>query len=378
MYIANRRKIIFLIIIIVLHPLHHMYAVGLDVDTSRVSFLTEMSVITIWLYAGNSLPFFVCPCYVDGKIKQSSFIQSRIILFIAMVFYVITIVVCICNIMYYTLKREGQSAGNPVKIDPRDIVSISDHMLKHKRPSNDSEIGYYLAGLIEGDGYIGKRGFEIVFCSEDVGTAYFIKKWIGYGSISRMKKKRAYKLSIFHKKACQKLWFLVNGKFQGPHKIAQAKEIQFDLKYNTPILPVDNTSILSTYWLAGFADADGNFSIFLSKSKTHKFGKNCTIPFRITQKHYELLIKVQEAFKGGILYQDTAKNGLLYRYSTTTFVRAVFVANYFDNFHIVNEYKWLRYTYWRKALLIIQNKEHLTENGLTKIQSLKDKMNKLQ
>lgn len=51
--------------------MHHMFAVGLDVDIICVSFLIERSVIIIWLYAGKFLNF-VCPFHVDGTIKQNN------------------------------------------------------------------------------------------------------------------------------------------------------------------------------------------------------------------------------------------------------------------------------------------------------------------
>jgi len=120
-----------------------MYAVGLDVDTSRVSFLNVNSVIIIWLFAGKFL-IYVCPKTVDGIIKHSNFeFDAR----------------------NNTNKIEKQSAGN----------HLSEHINKHKKIKNDTEIGYYLAGLIEGDGYIGKRGFEILFSEKDLSNAYFIK-----------------------------------------------------------------------------------------------------------------------------------------------------------------------------------------------------------
>jgi hypothetical protein len=95
-------------------------------------------------------------------------------------------------------------------------------MAKHSKPESDEDFGYYIAGLIEGDGYIGERGFEIVFHEHDLNTAHYIKGWLGYGSISKVKDKRAYKLSIFHQEGVRKLFILVNGKFQGPYKIEQA------------------------------------------------------------------------------------------------------------------------------------------------------------
>lgn len=142
---------------------------------------------------------------------------------------------------------------------------------------------------------------------------------------------------------------------------------------------MDNISnLLNTYWLAGFADADGNFSIFISNSKTHKTGKNITIPFRITQKHSDLLIKVQKAFNGGIIINN--KNKVInteHRYSTVSYKIAIKVAEYFDKFHLQNQKQYLRYRYWKKMLVMILCKEHLNEAGLKKALNLKMKINKL-
>lgn len=129
-----------------------MYAVGLDVDTYRVSFLNVNSVIIIWLFAGNFLFMFACPKIVDGIIKQT------------------------CT----PIMSKEQSAGNFVSCISQDNemcnTSITEHFIKHYKPKTFKDIGYYLAGLIEGDGYIGKGGFEILFSEHDLANAYYIKK----------------------------------------------------------------------------------------------------------------------------------------------------------------------------------------------------------
>lgn len=331
--------------------------------------MAERLFITIWLFAGNFL--FVCPNNVGGKIKQ------------------------MYPNLFQSLRIEEQSAGNlqmtGFKYEDDGVAdnTPSEHLPKHKKAISDTDLGYYLAGLIEGDGYIGKRGFEIVFFEDDVSNAYYLKKRVGYGSISKVKDKKPYKLSIFHSKGVEYVWSLVNGKFQGPYKIAQAKQYGYDLKFNSTILPQDNSSILNTYWLAGFADADGNFSIFIAKSKTHKLGKNVTIPFRISQKHPDLIIKIRDAFGGGTLLQTSPESCNTHRYSTVTFCstpfhpfrggkgveRAIQVAKYFDYYHLMNNNQWMRYLCWKKALMIIHKKEHLTEEGLNKIENLKHKIN---
>lgn len=58
---------------------------------------------------------------------------------------------------------------------------------KHKKPETEEEFCYYLAGLIEGDGYIGERRIEIAFHIDDISPAYYIKKRVGYGSVIFLK-----------------------------------------------------------------------------------------------------------------------------------------------------------------------------------------------
>lgn len=63
-----------------------------------------------------------------------------------------------------------------------ELETISDHIFTHIRPNTNEELGYYLAGLIEGDGYFGEQRFEIAFHENDT---FFI----GYGSVLNLKNK---------------------------------------------------------------------------------------------------------------------------------------------------------------------------------------------
>ena len=87
--------------------------------------------------------------------------------------------------------------------------------------------------------------------------------------------------------------------------------------------------------MAGFADADGSFGIFINKSKTHKTGFNITIPFRIKQKYPELLNLIKKEL-GGNVFQF---NDGMYSYSSTNFKIAYNICNYFDKYHLLNASK---------------------------------------
>jgi hypothetical protein len=144
---------------------------------------------------------------------------------------------------------------------------ISDHMCKHVRPETDEEFGYYLAGLIEGDGWFGNNRFEIAFASEDTFLAYFIKKKIGYGSVLNLKgaKKNSVRYVLRHSEGLKRVLRLVNGKFLANYKINQLLKHGYDIKFNTAILPPANFDLNSNYWLSGFSDADGSFVIYIPR-----------------------------------------------------------------------------------------------------------------
>lgn len=56
------------------------------------------------------------------------------------------------------------------------------------RPSTQTDLGYYLAGLIEGDGHISSQNqIVITFHETDVSLAYFLKEKIGHGNIKKIK-----------------------------------------------------------------------------------------------------------------------------------------------------------------------------------------------
>lgn len=132
--------------------------------------------------------------------------------------------------------------------------------------------------------------------------------------------------------------------------------------FNKSILPPSTVNIIQTYWLAGFADANSTFSIFISKNyspfDTHShelefmrktgYKVNVTIPFRVTQKngvHSPELLSIIQSSLGGINYQTTDKNGTVNRFSTVSFNCAKSVAFYFDKFHLMNNSKWLIFLY---------------------------------
>jgi hypothetical protein len=249
-------------------------------------------------------------------------------------------------------------------------IFISDHLKKHIKPDTDEEFGYYLAGLIEGDGFFGDSRFEIAFHMDDISSAYYIKKRIGYGSVLFLKNKNSVRYVLRHSLGLKKVLSLINGKLLGQKKIDQIIKHKYSEKYNISILPKANFYLNENHWLAGFSDADGSFGICINKSKSHSSGFNIILPFRIKQKDPELLTLIKTQL-GGNVYQF---NDGMYSYFSTSFKIAYIFTNYFDKYHLLNASKWINFIKWRKAYRIVQRKEHLTLDGLAKIRKLKENL----
>lgn len=260
-------------------------------------------------------------------------------------------------------------------INTETIKSISIHVPSHHRPNNDTQLGHYLAGLIDGDGHFSsKQQLVIVFNSLDSSLAYYLKKKIGYGSIHKVKNKNATILVITAIKGMEKVINLISGKLRTDGKLHQIKKNILShnkfKNFKDITISLSTSNNLDNLWLAGFSDADASFQIKLV------FRNNRTevrLNFQIDQKKKDILVLIKEFLGGNIGYRS---NQNTYYYGSTSFGSAKKAINYFDKYHLLSS-KYINYLKWRKAYIIVQNKDHLTKNGVEKISKLKATMNSL-
>jgi LAGLIDADG endonuclease len=141
-----------------------------------------------------------------------------------------------------------------------------------------NQLGYYIAGLIEGDGSIILRKGErekispkIVFTFGKKETPMYerLHKILNTGVIYE-EKSGVCRYSITNAEAVINIINLINGKFLATHtpKIqALYKAIDnLNLWRNANLLklPLDKSGLDTNAWLAGFIDTDGHFSIKLT------------------------------------------------------------------------------------------------------------------
>lgn len=235
------------------------------------------------------------------------------------------------------------------------------------------DLGYYLAGLIEGDGYISPQNqIVIVFHLDDSSLAYSLKKTIGYGNIYKIKNKNAIKLVIANKLGVQKILELINGKLRLPHKLEQFLVIVKNYPNIIPIFNIDCSSLSEHYWLTGYSDADASFQIKIL-NRPNKKNPEIRLYYQVDSK-YDIIIKqIKESFGGYLGLRKTQETPS--HYHSTSFDHAKNLIKYFDKYQLQST-KYINFIKWRKAYLIIQEREHLTEKGQEKIKKLKESMNR--
>lgn len=270
--------------------------------------------------------------------------------------------------------RTSETLCNGIAVATENVKLISVHVPRHLKPSNDREFGNYLAGLIDGDGHFSsKQQLVIVFNSLDASLAYYIKERLGFGSTRKVKNQNATLLIIAAKKGIEKILILINGKIRTENKFNQVnKNI---LKHNNFIELANTINFkrnldenLKNHWLAGFTDADGSFQIkTIDRNKKMEIRLN----YQIDQKKEDLLILIKRFLGGNIGYRNNLDT---YYYGSTSFGSAKKVINYFDHYHLLSS-KHINYLKWRKAYILIQNKEHLNQFGIEQIIKLKMTMN---
>lgn len=315
------------------------YTVGLDVD--KLVF-----TVKILLYAGNSC------------------INSPLVL--------------ITFGTIYLFKR--QSAGNlsfstkataAIKntyTSYKNLLPISEHVA-NKTPLTDNQFGYFLAGLIEGDGWFGYKQLYIIFAEEDTSLAYYIKKRVGYGNVYKIKDKKAVRYICKNKAGLSIILSLINGKLLSNYKYEQLIKHNYSEHFYISILPPLKNLSLDNYWLAGFTQADGCFHISVVKSKTHNTGYSVRLEYSIKQNDKLPLELLYKELEMGNLSQYHSN---IWCYKSSGFKTAFSLINYFDKYNLFAG-KYISYLKFRKVYIMITEGKHLDDKGVKKIISIATK-----
>lgn len=267
------------------------------------------------------------------------------------------------------------------------------------------EFGYYIAGLLEGDGNIsipalGNTTLNRVLNPRIVFTghinnlplyAYIQSRLKGVGRFQVLNDS-VIRYIIGDVKGINAIIELIHGKLRTPKNITFNKLIEFlNNKYNTSIgsSALDTTSLSSNSWLAGFTEADGNFYIKIIESKdksdTRKrsVSENISLVFRLDQRAFDkptissmlpVMEDLAKFFNVDLKKYITKNEQEVFSVSVTSLNKLSIVVNYFSTYNMIG-IKHSDYLDWETVYKMFLSKEHLTETGREKIRYLKSKMN---
>ena len=260
----------------------------------------------------------------------------------------------------------------------------------------NAQLGYYLAGLIEGDGNIwtqktirSSKGrlnnpqFMFTFGKKEKPLYTCIKEIFNTGAFYDIKSTNACRYTISEKYTLINMINLVNGKFRTPKIEYLYKAIDYvNTIHNTNIekLPLDKSNFLSNPWLSGMTDSDGNFHISLcgAYGLTNSISKgriicSFTLKQRMIDKSTGLscvpfMTKLANLFECKINYKG--ENEIVFVVQANS--KHHLVKSYFDKFPLMSS-KYLDYLCYLQGLDYLG--KHLTSKEIVEIQTIKNSMN---
>jgi hypothetical protein len=133
---------------------------------------------------------------------------------------------------------------------------------------------------------------------------------------------------------------------------------------------------LDPWFVTGFVDAEGSFSITVIKDPRYKAGYRVEALFSISlhKKDVRILELIQAFFGGaGKINFETKRNVVSYLIRSKKELAGILLPH-FDQFPLITQ-KWGDYILFKEAFELISKDAHLTEEGLKQIVAIKAKLN---
>nr|P15563.1 RecName: Full=Uncharacterized 49.1 kDa protein in ND3 intron [Podospora anserina S mat+]CAA38767.2 Dod ND3 i1 grp IC protein [Podospora anserina] len=132
--------------------------------------------------------------------------------------------------------------------------------------------------------------------------------------------------------------------------------------------------ILNPFWLSGFVDAEGCFSVVVFKSKTSKLGEAVKLSFILTQSNRdEYLIKSLIEYLGCGNTSLDPRGTIDFKVTNFSSIKDIIVP-FFIKYPLKGN-KNLDFTDFCEVVRLMENKSHLTKEGLDQIKKIRNRMN---
>ena len=284
-----------------------------------------------------------------------------------------------CNmIRWFNVLCDTSTSSN--LFDNKTYSQPKNNFLLNENP----KLGSYLAGLIEGDGYITITNINtvivgITFNLKDKPLAERLLIKIGKGYIV-IRKSNSIELRFSSKKTLCKIINLINGKFRTP-KIEQLFKLIDWMNKNHCMsiqkLPINDSPILNDSWLSGFIDSDGCFYIRNSlKQIICKFSLEQRMVYPKNNESYNYILnKICLALNVKLhsrIRENIKKSYYIIRVENHNSIKSLI--DYLDSYPL-NTSKYLDFLSWKIVFYSIINKNHMTVEGRKLVSEQKSQMN---
>lgn len=134
---------------------------------------------------------------------------------------------------------------------------------------------------------------------------------------------------------------------------------------------------LTPDWICGFVEGEGSFVISITDIKSSK-SKQIRLIFKVTQhvKNVQLLYAFKSFFGVGLVKSQRKDPTQCWEYTVSRFEHLeTKIIPFFEKntMHSSKKFDFLRF---RKVAIMMKRKEHLTSEGVDKIQVIANRMNK--
>ena len=142
-----------------------------------------------------------------------------------------------------------------------------------------------------------------------------------------------------------------------------------------------NSTYINPWWITGFVDGEGCFSISFVKNKTVRFGYQIFIEFVITQgeKSKDVLLRIIDYFGCGKLYMNKRKDNHtepLYRYCVRSREDLYRIIIPFFKEYRLQTAKNNDFEIFSQVVEMMVSGEHLTDEGFRRIKYLAAQTNR--
>lgn len=272
------------------------------------------------------------------------------------------------NLIFYTSSSETT----------RNIsFNYSPFFNKYKNYIDTNWLTWFI-GFIEANGYISayNNKLRFVITQKEGAILYHIKEKLNMGIITF---NGLYKFVVTNPSDILKLAYIFNGNLFIYHRIKQQSlwinilnHTEKNLIFNDiPVIPTLNDA-----WLSGFTDAEGSFNVSIINRKDVQKENSKRVKQRFIldlNNFYNNLLFFNSLFQSGFIsFKSNSSNQ--FRFTINSFKSISLLISYFSYFPLKTN-KRINYDLWVLIYKKIENKEHLTTEGINKIKKIKKKIN---